>query len=106
MAYKPDVDDLRESPTLHIMRLLEEEGTSVDYNDPHIPRLYQMRKFSYDKESVPVTAANLKKYDAVIISTAHSAYDYEKIKRHAKLIIDTRNATGVTGTVAGKIWKA
>ncbi|NIS74461.1 MAG: nucleotide sugar dehydrogenase [Deltaproteobacteria bacterium] len=106
MAYKPDVDDLRESPTLHIMRLLEEEGTSVDYNDPHIPRLYQMRKFSYDKTSVPLTAANLKKYDAVIISTAHSAYDYEKIKRHAKLIIDTRNATGVTGTVAGKIWKA
>ncbi len=106
MAYKPDIDDLRESPTLHIMKLLEEEGAVVDYNDPYIPRLYRMRKFSYDKESVPVTAANIKKYDAVIISTAHSAYDYEAVKRHAKLIIDTRNATGVTGTVAGKVWKA
>jgi UDP-N-acetyl-D-glucosamine dehydrogenase len=106
MAYKPDIDDLRESPTLHIMKLLEEEGAVVDYNDPYIPKLYRMRKFSYDKKSVPVTAANLKRYDAIIISTAHSAYDYGKVKRHAKLIIDTRNATGATGTVQGKVWKA
>lgn len=106
MAYKPDIDDPRESPTLHIMKLLEEEGASVDYNDPHIPRLSRMRKFSYDKKSVPITAANLKKYDAVIITTAHSTYDYAKIRRNAKIIIDTRNALGTSGTVAGKIWKA
>jgi UDP-N-acetyl-D-glucosamine dehydrogenase len=106
MSYKPDVDDLRESPTLHIMELLEREGAAVDYNDPHIPKLYKMRKFSYEKESVPLTPKNMKGYDLLIITTAHSSYDYIKIKRHGKLIIDTRNALKTSQMVEGKIWKA
>jgi UDP-N-acetyl-D-glucosamine dehydrogenase len=65
-----------------------------------------MRKFSYEKESVPLTPKNMKGYDLLIITTAHSSYDYIKIKRHGKLIIDTRNALKTSQMVEGKIWKA
>jgi UDP-N-acetyl-D-glucosamine dehydrogenase len=94
VSYKKDIDDLRESPSLRIMRLLEQRGASVDYNDPYFPRLHKMREYDFAHlSSVELTARTLESYDAVVISTDHSIYDYEFITRHARLVVDARNAT-------------
>lgn len=94
VAYKKDIDDLRESPTLRIMHLLSQRGARVDYNDPYFPRLHKMREYDLAHvSSVEVTAEALKGYDAVVISTDHSSYDYNFIVQHSRLVIDTRNAT-------------
>jgi len=101
LAYKKDVDDLRESPSIELIELLRKRGAKVDYNDPHIPQTHKGREHDLRMKSVPLSANTLKRYDAVLISTDHSAYDYRMIVKHARLIIDTRNATaGVPG--AGK----
>jgi UDP-N-acetyl-D-glucosamine dehydrogenase len=92
-AYKKDVDDVRESPTLKLIEILEDRGAKVDYNDPYIPKMPHVRKYRYEMKSVPLTPANIKKYDVVLISTDHSSYDYQKIVTHAKMVVDTRNAT-------------
>jgi UDP-N-acetyl-D-glucosamine dehydrogenase len=92
-AYKKDVDDVRESPTLKLIEILEDRGAKVDYNDPYIPKMPHVRKYRYEMKSVALTPANLRKYDAVLISTDHSCYDYAMIVKHAKLVVDTRNAT-------------
>jgi UDP-N-acetyl-D-glucosamine dehydrogenase len=93
-AYKKDIDDPRESPSFKLMELLEEKGAEVDYNDPLIPVLPKMRMYHVGpKESVDITADNLAKYDCVLISTDHSAYDWDFIVKHSKLVVDTRNAT-------------
>ena len=94
VAYKKDVDDLRESPTLKIMQLLIERGTRLDYNDPYFPQLHKMRHYDYaNMRSVELTPANLAAYDCVVIATDHSNYDYPAIVESAQLIVDTRNAT-------------
>jgi UDP-N-acetyl-D-glucosamine dehydrogenase len=94
VAYKKDVDDLRESPTLMIMQLLRERGTHVDYNDPYFPQLHKMRHYDYSHmRSVPLNAHTTASYDAVVIATDHSCYDYAAIVDAAKLVVDTRNAT-------------
>jgi UDP-N-acetyl-D-glucosamine dehydrogenase len=94
VAYKKDVDDLRESPTLKIMEILQKRGAEFDYNDPYFPRLHKMRHYDYSNmQSVPLNADTVKKYDAVVIATDHSSYDYASIVDAAKLVIDTRNAT-------------
>ncbi len=93
VAYKKDIDDLRESPTLRIMKLLEARGAHVDYNDPYFPHLHKMRHYDFQKSSVDLTPAALGAYDAVLISTDHSSYNYEEIVRCARLVVDTRNAT-------------
>ncbi len=93
LAYKKDVDDVRESPSLKLIELLTEKGAAVDYNDPHVPRTHRMRRYDFKMSSVPLTPRNLKKYDCVVISTDHSSYDYESIVRHSRLVVDTRNAT-------------
>ena len=105
-AYKKDIDDVRESPTLKLIEILESRGVHVDYNDPYIPVMPSVRKYQYDMKSVPVTPANLKKYDAVIISTDHTAYDYDAVVKYARLVIDTRNATRAVKTGRDKIVKA
>ncbi|HXH48056.1 MAG TPA: nucleotide sugar dehydrogenase [Terriglobia bacterium] len=94
ISYKKDVDDLRESPSLKIIQLLQERGASVDYNDPYFERLHKMRQYDLGLESVPLTADSLSGYDAVLIATDHSSYDYEFIAANAQLVVDTRNATG------------
>lgn len=94
VAYKKDIDDLRESPSLKIMELLQEKGAVVDYNDPYFPNLHKMRKYDFKKTSVSLTPENLSQYDCVVIATDHSCYDYETIVRHSRRIVDTRNATG------------
>jgi UDP-N-acetyl-D-glucosamine dehydrogenase len=94
VAYKKDVDDLRESPSLKIMELLAERGAKTDYNDPYFPELHKMRHYDYTgKRSVKLDAGTLASYDCVLISTDHSVYDYAGIVEAAQLVVDARNAT-------------
>jgi UDP-N-acetyl-D-glucosamine dehydrogenase len=93
LAYKKDIDDTRESPSLKLIELLMEHGAEVDYNDPYVPQTKKMRMYDLKKSSIPLTQETLKKFDCVLISTDHSSYDYEFIVKHAALVVDTRNAT-------------
>jgi UDP-N-acetyl-D-glucosamine dehydrogenase len=94
VAYKKDVDDLRESPTLKIMQLLQQRGAQIDYNDPYFPQLHKMRHYNYeDMKSVQLNPQTIGGYDAVVVATDHSSYDYSAIVDAAKLVVDTRNAT-------------
>jgi UDP-N-acetyl-D-glucosamine dehydrogenase len=91
MSYKRDVDDLRESPALTIIELLRQRGAIVSYNDPYFAYVGQGRHYHLDMHSVPLD--DLGQYDCVLIVTDHSDYDYERIVRESKLVVDTRNAT-------------
>src|SRR5258708_2297500 len=94
VAYKKDVDDLRESPTLKIMQLLQQRGAALDYNDPNFPQLHKMRHSnSQGMTSVPLNPQTLGSYDAVIIATDHTSYDYAGIGDAAKLVIEKCNVT-------------
>jgi len=94
VAYKKDVDDLRESPSLKMLELLTERGAEVDYNDPYFPALHKMRHYDFSsKRSVELTPRTIAAYDCVLIATDHTSYDYETIVKNAKLVVDTRNAT-------------
>ena len=93
VAYKKDVDDLRESPSLRIMKLLRAQGAEVEYNDPYFPRLPRTRHYDFGLASVELTAENLSRFDAALIATDHSSYDYASIVENSKLVVDTRNAT-------------
>ncbi len=91
VAYKKDVDDLRESPALTIIELLRQQGAFVSYNDPYFPVLLKGRHYDLKMERVPLD--NIGEYDCVAIITDHSDYDYSTIVREAQLVVDTRNAT-------------
>jgi UDP-N-acetyl-D-glucosamine dehydrogenase len=91
LAYKRDIDDLRESPSLTIIELLREKGATVLYNDPYFPTVGRGRH--YDLNMVNTSLENLGQYDAVLIVTDHTSYDYPGIVEQAQLVIDTRNAT-------------
>jgi UDP-N-acetyl-D-glucosamine dehydrogenase len=94
MAYKNDVDDARESPGLELMELLLDKGAVVQYNDPHIPRLLPSRHYPHLRmESQALTPEFLRTQDCLVIVTAHSAYNWPEIVTHARLLVDTRNAT-------------
>jgi UDP-N-acetyl-D-glucosamine dehydrogenase len=93
LAYKKDIDDVRESPSLRLIELLMHHGAEVDYNDPYVPQMKKMRKYDFKKSSVPLTKETLKQYDCVLISTDHSSYDYELIVKNSSLVVDTRNIT-------------
>jgi UDP-N-acetyl-D-glucosamine dehydrogenase len=94
VAYKKDVDDLRESPSLKLLELLTDRGATLDYNDPYFPALFKMRHYDFSNmRSVNLTPENLASYDCVLIATDHSSYDYDALVRDAKLVVDTRNAT-------------
>ena len=92
VAYKKDIDDLRESPALTIIELLQKEGAKVSYNDPYFPEVGRGRK--YDLQMKCASLNDLGQYDCVLIVTDHSDYDYEQIVRESNLVVDTRNATG------------
>ena len=93
LAYKEDVDDQRESPALKIISLFKEYGARVSYNDPYVPSASGYRDYpGLALKSTALTAQRLKESDAVVIVTAHSAYDFDWITRNAALVIDTRNA--------------
>lgn len=106
-SYKKDIDDMRESPSLRLIELLKEKGAVVDYNDPFVPKLFKMRKYNYNMKSVPLSAANLKKYDLILLSTDHTYYKGKAkfIIQNSKLVVDTRNLFGKVG-VKNKIFKA
>jgi len=106
LAYKKDIDDVRESPSLELIEILKHYGAKVDYNDPHVPRTHKMREHNLKMTSVPLTPARLGQYDAAIISTDHSGYDYQAIVDHSRLVIDTRNATKGVKRGREKIVKA
>ncbi|HLL89367.1 MAG TPA: nucleotide sugar dehydrogenase [Tepidisphaeraceae bacterium] len=99
LAYKPDVDDVRESPSFELILKLRKLGATVDYNDPHVQATHHMRAYGdLQMRSVPLTPAALAAYDCVLIATHHKAYDWQLVADHAKLIVDTRNALAhVTG---------
>ncbi len=105
-AYKKDIDDMRESPSLRLIELFEREGAEVDFNDPYVPKLYKMRKYDYTMESIELSAENLQKYDLVVLSTDHTDYDYQFIADNSKLILDTRNAFEKAGVKASHIKKS
>lgn len=90
IAYKKNVDDMRESPSVEIMELIEAKGCRVAYSDPHVPKFPKMREHNFDLTSEPLTAENLKRFDAVILATDHDKFDYDMISQHAKLIVDSR----------------
>jgi UDP-N-acetyl-D-glucosamine dehydrogenase len=91
VAYKRDIDDLRESPALTIIELLQKEGAQVSYNDPYFPFIGKGRK--YDLQMTRTGLDNLGQYDCVVIVTDHSDYDYPRIVKESQLVVDTRNAT-------------
>lgn len=105
-AYKPDVDDIRESPSLKILELLEREGAVISYHDPHIPVFPDLRDSHLRLESIKLDERSLREQDCVVIVTNHSAYDYEWIVEHSDLVVDTRNATARITSHPGKIVKA
>ncbi len=106
LAYKKDIDDVRESPSLELIELLKAKGAKVDYNDPHVPRTHKMREHNLKMTSKRLSARMLAACDAVVISTDHSSYDYQFIVDHAKLVVDTRNATRLVKRGKRKIVKA
>jgi UDP-N-acetyl-D-glucosamine dehydrogenase len=107
IAYKRDVDDPRESPAFRLIELLTERAAAISYNDPHIPRLPSMRRYRVPAlESHELTPEFLAAQDCILIVTDHSAYDYDFIVRHAKLVVDTRNATRNVPNGRAKIHKA
>lgn len=94
LAYKRDIDDIRESPSLKLIELLQDKGATVDYNDEYVTEIPKLRKYTFNKKSTKITKSNLKKYDLVLLSTDHSYYDYKFILENSKIIVDTRNAFG------------
>lgn len=90
IAYKQNVEDMRESPSVELMEILRDKGAHVDYSDPHVPVFPPMREHHFELESVALSAASIASYDVLLLATSHSAFDYELIARHAQLIVDTR----------------
>ena len=105
-AYKKDIDDMRESPSLKLIELLQENGAKVDYNDPYVPKLPKTRKYNYEMTSVDLTETKLAEYDLALLSTDHSDYDYKFIAENSKIIVDTRNAFERAGIKKENIFKA
>jgi UDP-N-acetyl-D-glucosamine dehydrogenase len=106
MAYKKDLDDTRESPSFALLKKLQDLGAQVSYNDPYIPRLPRTRQHAFDLTSQELTPEYLQELDCVLIATDHSCYDWKTVLRHARLIVDTRNAIREKGPGADKVWKA
>jgi UDP-N-acetyl-D-glucosamine dehydrogenase len=90
IAYKKDVEDMRESPSVELMEILRDKGALVDYSDPHVPQFPRMREHHFELNSIPITPESVASYDLVLLATSHSAFDYELIQQHAALIVDTR----------------
>ncbi|MDA0836059.1 MAG: nucleotide sugar dehydrogenase [Planctomycetota bacterium] len=108
VAYKKDVDDPRESPSFELMKILLQRGAALTYNDPHVPELPKMRHYPDfpGMISQDLTPAYLAAQDCVIVATDHSAYDYDFIVKHARMVLDTRNATKNVTDNREKIRKA
>lgn len=103
IAYKKNIDDMRESPAVKLMERLREGGAAVEYSDPHVPVFPKMREHAFDLRSVQLTPASVASYDALLLATNHDAFDYAMLGRHARLIVDTR---GVYLAPAANVVKA
>ncbi len=90
IAYKKNVDDMRESPAVELMELLEKRGADVQYSDPHVPVFPAMREHHFDLKSVDLTPQGIASYDLLLLATNHDAFDYAMIAQNARLIVDTR----------------
>ncbi len=99
IAYKKNVDDMRESPSVELMMKLSELGAEIAYSDPHIPVFPKIRKCHFDLSSVELTPETLAEYDCVLLATDHDRFDYDMIGRHARLIVDTRGRFPAGGKV-------
>jgi UDP-N-acetyl-D-glucosamine dehydrogenase len=108
LAYKANVDDDRESPSYVLMNLLEGQGASVSYYDPHIPVIRPSREHSHwaGTKSVKWNRPTISSFDAVLISTAHHAVNYRQLADWARLIVDTRNVVAGIKSANDKVWKA
>ncbi len=90
LAYKPNIDDVRESPSFELIEKLEHLGAAVDYHDPHVPATHKMRRYDLQMKSITLTSEALHSYDCVLIATHHAAYDWEMIAAASRLVVDTR----------------
>jgi len=106
IAYKPNIDDVRESPAAEIIALLGEHGARITYHDPHVPAFPKMRRYAIDMTSQTLTEDLVRSADAVLIVTDHDAIDYDLIGRSARLVVDTRNAMASVESPAARIVKA
>jgi UDP-N-acetyl-D-glucosamine dehydrogenase len=108
VAYKKNIDDMRESPALKIMELLESRGAIVSFHDPFLPEILPSREHPSftGRQSTPLTAASLTETDVALICTDHDAVDYQLLVEHCPLIIDTRNALAARGITGGRVVKA
>ena len=106
LAYKPDVDDVRETPAAEVIDLLNERGAKVSYHDPHVAAFPRMRRHSFDMKSEPLNPERVARADCVLIITDHRVIDWAMLGEHAKLIVDTRNAMARAGKVKARIVKA
>ena len=106
LAYKPNVDDTRETPAAEIIELLAERGAKVSYHDPHVPSFPSMRNYKFDMNSVAIDEQTLKGADCVVIVTDHEITDWQAIADHAQLVIDTRNAMSSCALSKARIVKA
>jgi UDP-N-acetyl-D-glucosamine dehydrogenase len=99
VAYKPDISDMRESPAVKLIALLQNAGAEVAYHDPHVPSFAEN---GLEMSSEPLEPGS---YDCVVIVTNHSAIDYDRLVDEAALVVDLRNATGANGRHSDKVWK-
>lgn len=106
LAYKPDINDIRETPAAEIMQLLDDLGARVSYHDPHVPAFPGMRRHKFDLKSEPLTAERLTNADCVLIVTDHRAVDWALVGRCARLIVDTRNVMAGVRQVQARVVKA
>lgn len=106
LAYKPDVDDLRESPSFELIEKLKALGAKVDYHDPFVPSAPKVRRHDFKMSSVKLTSRSIASYDCVLIATHHSSYDWKFIVDHAKLVIDTRGVTRGVSQSRGNVVSA
>ena len=106
LAYKPDVDDVRETPAAEIIELLMDRGATVSYHDPHVDRFHGMRNYAIDMRSVAMDASVLKAADCVIIVTDHQVIDWAMIGEHTGLVVDTRNAMDGLEGIKARVVKA
>uniref|UniRef100_UPI00404498FF UDP binding domain-containing protein n=1 Tax=Microvirga sp. G4-2 TaxID=3434467 RepID=UPI00404498FF len=108
VAYKKNVDDIRGSPSLKLIELIESRGARVDYHDPHVPELRPTHKHAplVGRRSVALTPKSLSDYDAVLIATDHDQIDYRMVAVESRLVVDTRNVFAKVGIVSDRVIKA
>ena len=90
ISYKKNIDDMRESPSVELMQLLQDKGAIIDYSDPHVPSFPKMRKYAFELSSVELTQASLAEYDCILIATDHDLFDYQLIQQNSAIVVDTR----------------